>query len=101
LYRTGLGIAVTNPKAILFFAALFPQFIVETAPLLPQFLTLTAIFMALSFISLMSYGALGGKAKALLANAKVWSIYKRVVGLVYIGFGLGLLIFTGKPKASA
>ena len=36
LFREAFLIAVTNPKPILFFTALFPQFISTSAPLLPS-----------------------------------------------------------------
>jgi threonine/homoserine/homoserine lactone efflux protein len=41
LYKSAFLTAVTNPKATMFFTALFPQFIDQGAALLPQFLILT------------------------------------------------------------
>lgn len=43
LYKSAFLTAVTNPKATMFFTALFPQFIDQGATLLPQFLILTSI----------------------------------------------------------
>ena len=45
-------LAATNPKPILFFVALFPQFIVTDQSIAPQFFVLTAIFMAISLVYL-------------------------------------------------
>ena len=42
-----------NPKPILFFTALFPQFLNASESLLPQFLILTGIFMGMSLVSLL------------------------------------------------
>ena len=55
LYREAFFLAATNPKPILFFTALFPQFINANDPLLPQFFVLTGIFMVLSFVTLLGY----------------------------------------------
>ncbi len=41
LFRTGVWVSLSNPKAILFFAAFFPKFINFTAPLWPQYILLT------------------------------------------------------------
>jgi threonine/homoserine/homoserine lactone efflux protein len=91
LYREAFLIATTNPKAILFFTALFPQFIDAESPLLPQFLVLTAIFMALSFSSLLSYAFIAGRARTLLVRPLFARWGNRVVGSVFIAFGAALL----------
>ncbi|AZD85643.1 transporter, LysE family [Pseudomonas chlororaphis subsp. aureofaciens] len=71
LYKSAFLTAVTNPKATMFFTALFPQFIDQGAQLLPQFLILTSIFMGLSVASLSLYAALGlpGQGRAGPARA--------------------------------
>lgn len=91
LYREAFLIATTNPKAILFFTALFPQFIDAQRPLLPQFLILTGIFMSLSFSSLMSYALLARRARSLFAKPLFARWGKRLVGTVFIAFGAALL----------
>jgi threonine/homoserine/homoserine lactone efflux protein len=50
LSRQGFLAAVSNPKAILFFAAFLPQFIDVAKPLLPQFLVMAATFGAIEFL---------------------------------------------------
>ena len=45
LFLRGLLVALTNPKAVLFFTALFPQFLSPGRPLAPQFAILTGTFM--------------------------------------------------------
>jgi homoserine/homoserine lactone efflux protein len=91
LYREGALIALTNPKAILFFTALFPPFLDTQAPLLPQFLVLTGTFMALSFFSLLAYALLAGRAQRYLIKPLVAKIVNRVVGAVFVTFGVFLL----------
>jgi threonine/homoserine/homoserine lactone efflux protein len=91
LYREGFLLAATNPKPILFFTALFPQFVNATAPLLPQFFVLTGIFMALSFITLTGYALVAGRARSLLVKPNFVKWINRVVGSVFISFGAALL----------
>ena len=91
LYREALLVATTNPKAILFFTALFPQFIDAGAPLLAQFLVLTGIFMAISFASLVSYAFVAKHARHLFLQPLIARWAKRLVGALFIAFGAALL----------
>ena len=91
LFAEALLTASTNPKPILFFTALFPQFLDAHAPLLPQFLVLTGLFMALSFTSLITYAMLASRARALLARPRFTLWLNRSVGAIFVGFGAALL----------
>ena len=90
-YHEGFFLAVTNPKPILFFIAIFPQFLNAESSIAPQFLILTLSFMALSFLSLFSYGYLGKTAKILFSNELRMQWFHRVTGGLFIMMGLGLL----------
>ena len=59
LWLQGFITSAANPKAVLFFAALFPQFIHSGAPFWPQFLILSGTYIALdaAFLSAYGYGA--------------------------------------------
>ncbi len=91
LYREAFLMAATNPKPILFFTALFPQFINAQAPLLPQFFVLTSIFMTLSFFTLLGYALVGTRARSLLVRPGFAKWVNRFVGTVFISFGAALL----------
>lgn len=90
-FREGFLLAVTNPKPILFFTALFPQFLNAEFAILPQFLSMTAIFMAISFMALFSYGYISKSAKGVLANQRRIAWFHRITGGLFIGMGVGLL----------
>lgn len=90
-FREGFLLAVTNPKPILFFTALFPQFLSADFAIFPQFLAMTAIFMFLSFASLVSYGYVSKSARHLLANERSMTWFHRITGGLFIGMGIGLL----------
>lgn len=87
----GFFLAVTNPKPILFFIAIFPQFLNAEFSIAPQFLILTLSFMSLSFLSLFSYGYLGKSAKTLFSNERRMQWFHRVTGGLFIMMGAGLL----------
>ncbi|MDY0329588.1 MAG: LysE family translocator [Thiomonas sp.] len=91
LYVKGLMVALSNPKAIVFIAALFPQFLTASRPLGPQYLALTLTFMAISLLALSTYAGLAVMARRRL---KVWFASgwpQRVSGSVFCAFGLSLL----------
>lgn len=89
LVAQGLGVSLTNPKAILFFSALFPQFIVPGEPLVGQYLILTTTFAVCALLSHAFYVALLSLVKAhVVARAK---LFNRIVGGTFMALGLGLL----------
>lgn len=87
----GLLLAATNPKPILFFIAIFPQFLKVETSLIPQFFIMTTIFMTISFLSLFGYGYVAKSAKKVFLNeiGMIW--FHRVTGGLFIGMGFGLL----------
>lgn len=91
LFREAFLLSATNPKPILFFTALFPQFVSAQAPLLPQFFTLTGIFMSMSLCTLMGYALLASHARSVLFRPGVLKWFNRVVGAVFVLFGAALL----------
>ncbi|HXA48428.1 MAG TPA: LysE family transporter, partial [Burkholderiaceae bacterium] len=91
LYREAFLTAATNPKAILFFTALFPQFVNAQAPMVPQFFILTGIFMVISYLTHLSYALLAARAKGFLLKPAMAKWMNRVVGAVFISFGSLLL----------
>jgi homoserine/homoserine lactone efflux protein len=90
LFREAFLIAVANPKPILFFTALFPQFLNIEASLFPQFLLLTGIFMALSFATLMAYAYAATRIRKHLTNWVVVKWINRMVGAMFLAFGCSL-----------
>ena len=84
LFRQGFLTSSANPKAIIFFAALFPQFIDASQPILPQLMILGATYIVVDGTILMIYGAASERAvKALAANVTGW--LNRVAGAMMIG----------------
>ena len=90
-FKEGFLVAATNPKPILFFVALFPQFLDTTYEIIPQFIIMTAIFMAFSFLSLSCYGYLAQRAKGALSNINNMKWFHRISGGLFVGMGTSVL----------
>jgi threonine/homoserine/homoserine lactone efflux protein len=91
LYREAFLTAATNPKAVLFFTALFPQSLDVQSALMPQFFILTGIFMALSYGIHITYALLASRAGKALRKPGFAKIMNRLVGAVFVSFGTLLL----------
>lgn len=90
LYRQGLMIALTNPKAIAFTTALFPQFIYTDEPLTSQFLILVITFMLFSFCCLAGYAFLTDSVKTRTSPLLSGKSTGRLFGTVFILAGAAL-----------
>lgn len=91
LYREGFLVAATNPKAVLFFTALFPQFIDAHQPVLPQFVLLTLVFMTISYTSHLFYATLASRTRGALLKPQFAKWLSRVTGVVFMVFAALLL----------
>ena len=73
LWFQGFVTSAANPKAVVFFAALFPQFISADRPLAPQLLILSLTYLAIDGSFLASYGAgASWLARRLKGRATAW-----------------------------
>ncbi|WP_149357372.1 LysE family translocator [Comamonas testosteroni] len=89
LLAQGLGVSITNPKSILFFSALFPQFIVPGTSLFTQYLLLTATFAGCALVSHACYVIFISLIRShLVSRAK---LFNRIIGGTFIALGLSLL----------
>lgn len=97
IFFQALGVAVSNPKAIIFLTALFPQFVNINEALIPQFFMLIATLMFFSFSFLMLYALLAHKAKCVLKKTNRIKAINRTSGTIFIGFGLMLATVSRIP----
>lgn len=96
LFGQGLGVALTNPKSILFFSALFPQFVTPGAPIFGQYLFLTATFTACALLSHAFYVVLVRLLKGRIASPEHARLFNRVSGGLFVLLGLSLLRLRNK-----
>ncbi|XXQ68357.1 LysE family translocator [Neisseriaceae bacterium B1] len=91
LFHTGVMVSLSNPKAILFFAALFPKFLNRSAPLLPQYAILTASFFVIETFWQRIYTGSGKALAAWLNQSKRLLYLNRLCGTIFIFLATGLL----------
>ncbi|MEN8688088.1 MAG: LysE family translocator [Desulfuromonadales bacterium] len=90
LYANGLFVALSNPKAIAFTTALFPQFILPEQPVALQFTILIITFMSLSFACLFAYAVMAAETKNRSAHIKLPGVMSKVFGGAFVGSGVFL-----------
>ena len=90
LVGDGLLLQLSNPKAIVFFAALLPQFIDPNGDLVVQLLVLGCTGIVIESIVLLSYGLAAGKALGVARQPRYARWTNRVSGMLLIGAGGGL-----------
>jgi threonine/homoserine/homoserine lactone efflux protein len=91
---TGTLINVLNPKLSVFFLAFLPQFIsVDTGSPTVQMLFLGAVFMAMTFVVFVGYGAFAAAVgERVLRSDTVLKWMRRTVAAAFAGFGLRLAL---------
>lgn len=87
LFMEGFLMSAANPKAIVFFAALFPLFLNPLRPILPQVTLLASTFLVIDGFSLFVYVFFAEQLGAYLQNQAKVHLQNKIVG--------GLLILSG------
>ena len=92
--RDGFWVGALNPKGVVFFAAVLPQFIDrERGSVTAQLILLGAIFAILAFVSDGSWGMLAGTARNWLAtDARRLERLRATGGSIMIILGISVLI---------
>ncbi|WP_420345599.1 LysE family translocator [Pelagibius sp.] len=80
-------VALGNPKAILVFTAVFPQFVVPGEPALPQFLVIGLTFLGTEVLAAFAY-VLSGKVFAPLLRDRASLVNRITGGLLLAAAGL-------------
>ncbi|EOV0097591.1 LysE family translocator [Vibrio parahaemolyticus] len=89
-YTSGFIVGSSNPKAIIFFTALFPQFIDPTDSLLTQYAIFAGTFVVFELSWLTFYALLGVKTSNWLFEAGRAKLFNRLTGGVFISAGVML-----------
>jgi threonine/homoserine/homoserine lactone efflux protein len=84
-FRLGLTTQLANPKVVLFFGALLPQFVDPARPAAPQFALLGATFIVSDLLVFAAYGALAHRTRILLKNPRAARAASRVTGIAMLG----------------
>lgn len=89
MFRRGLFVNLTNPKAIVFFLAFLPQFIRPAQPLVPQYAVLTATVVTVDILVMWFFFATAARGLArLTARESGRRAVSRVFGGLFVGVGV-------------
>ncbi len=90
MYLQAALVTAGNPKAIIFFTAIFPQFINPDSAYLYQSGILLGICAFIAFGCFMIYAISGHKIVSFFSKASFRKYFKRIIGGSFIGAGIGL-----------
>jgi threonine/homoserine/homoserine lactone efflux protein len=98
--REGLTVGITNPKAVILFAAVLPQFVDRPAGHIPaQMLILSAISVVIGLTSDTCYGLAASTVRAWFARSpRRLGLVGGVGGLAMIGLGVTLALTGGRKQ---
>ena len=93
MWRQGVLLQLANPKAILFFTALLPQFVDPAQAVAPQVAVLALTSVASEFVVLAGYAWVAARgSRALHANPRYARCTGAAAGTCLIGAGIGLAL---------
>lgn len=90
ILRDGFFLQAANPKALLFFTAILPQFINAHHNVAFQILVLGTSSVVVELVILFIYGQLAGRALSTARSPRFEKLTNRLAGSLLIGAGVGL-----------
>jgi threonine/homoserine/homoserine lactone efflux protein len=90
--RQGLISNLGNPKMIIFFASLLPQFIAPGSPAPAGMLTLGLVFVSMTLGWLMLYAAFIDRARGFLNRGPIRRAFDAITGAILVAFGARLTV---------
>ena len=90
IFARGFIVNITNPKGIIFFAAIFPQFIDVNRPQLVQYLALGATTLVTDLVIMTGYIALAARVFRALREPAHLRWVNRALGGMFVTAGIAL-----------
>lgn len=87
----GFALHAANPKALLYFGSLVPQFVSPHQPVIPQLGALTVIHLLTASSVLLAYSAVSARFRRVAVGGAARRIFNTATGTVMLGAGLGLV----------
>lgn len=94
LFFKSFGIAISNPKGLIYFGALFPQFIAPERPLVPQLMLLVSLFVVIDLVWMLAYAKGGSFIMGWLRSPSHRRWFNGIAGGALMVAGLMLLWVT-------
>lgn len=95
VWRASFFVALSNPKGLIYFGALFPQFISYQQPIAVQFLLLTVTFLMTDLMWMFAYAIAGNHIMRWLTTPKHQTLFNTCSGLILIAVGI-FMALSGK-----
>jgi len=93
VFMRGFWVNATNPKGIIFFAAILPQFIDVARPQLAQYAILAGTTFAVDLAVMMGYTALAARVLRVMRDPAKLRWVNRTLGGAFIAAGVALASF--------
>jgi homoserine/homoserine lactone efflux protein len=93
VFLRGFWVNATNPKGIIFFAAILPQFIDTARPQLAQYAIFAVTTFAVDLVVMMAYTALAAKVLRVMKDESRLKWVNRTLGGAFIAAGVALASF--------
>ena len=93
VFRKGFLVNITNPKGIIFYAAVLPQFIDVARPQFLQYAILGVTTLVVDLVVMAGYIGLAARVLAVLKDASHLRWVNRILGGAFVAAGLALAAF--------
>lgn len=87
LFRRAVLVNLTNPKSIVFLAALFPQFILPHQPQVAQYLILGVTTVAVDIVVMIGYATLATRIAGWIKGPRQMRLLNRIFGSLFMLVG--------------
>ena len=101
VFMRGFFVNLTNPKGIIFFAAILPQFIDVSKPQLAQYAVLAATTFIVDLAVMMGYTALAAKVLRVMKDPAHLRWVNRGLGGAFVAAGVALASFRRAAATAA
>ena len=101
IFMRGFLVNITNPKGIIFFAAVLPQFIDVARPQAPQYAILAVTTFAVDLVVMACYTALAAKVLRVMRDPARLRWVNRGLGGAFVAAGAALATFRRGGSAAA
>lgn len=91
-FMGGFAVCGTNPKAMLYYAALLPQFVRPAVDENAQVVILAATSILIAALVLGLYTMLADSVRGWLAGKRYWKMQNRLSGMLMMGAGIALSV---------
>ena len=101
IFMRGFWVNITNPKGIIFFAAIFPQFIDVARPQAPQYAILAITTFVVDVLVMAMYCALAARVMGAMKDERHLKWINRTLGGAFVAAGVALASFRRAAVAAA